>query len=277
LNRRGTADGKNKRVFKQKKGGKKKAADPFSKKDWYEVKAPAAFANRIVGKTPVNRTLAGKNANDALVGRSIWVSLADLQGDEDQSFRKVKLKVQDVQGKTALTNFWGMDLTTDKMKSLIRKWQTLIEAHVDVKTTDGYILRLFALAFTRRRPNQVKKTCYAQTSQQRRVRAKMVEIMTREASTCDLKDLVVKFIPESISKLMEKECNGIFPLTNVYIRKVKMLKAPKFDPHKLLEIHTGSAHVDDTGVQVAREGAATGEHTTSSIDAVVVQDEVVGL
>jgi len=36
-------------------------------------------------------------------------------------------------------------------------------------------------------------------------------------------------IPELIGKLIEKECNGIFPLSHVYIRKVKMLKAPKFD------------------------------------------------
>jgi len=270
------AVGKNKKVMKNKKGGKKKAADPFSRKDWYEVKAPAAFQTRIVGKTPVNRTQAGKNANDALIGRSIWVSLADLQNDEDQSFRRVKLKVQDVQGKTALTNFWGMDLTTDKLRSLLRKWQTLIEAHVDVKTTDGYILRLFALAFTRKRPNQVKKTCYAQSSQVRKIRAKMVEIMTREASTCDLKDLVVKFIPESIGKLMEKECTGIFPLTNVFVRKVKMLKAPKFDPHKLAELHSGGAAVatEDAGTAVTREGE---DQPTASIDAVVVQEAVVGM
>lgn len=59
----------------------------------------------------------------------------------------------------------GMDFTTDKLRSLVRKWQTLIEAHVDVKTTDGYLLRLFCISFTMKRPGQIKKTCYAQSSQ----------------------------------------------------------------------------------------------------------------
>lgn len=44
----------------------------------------------------------------------------------------------------------------------------------------------------------MKKTCYAQSSQIRNIRKKMVEIMIREASACDLKELVGKFIPESI-------------------------------------------------------------------------------
>ena len=47
---------------------------------------------------------------------------------------------------------------------------------------------------------QVKRTCYAQSSQIRQIRRKMVEIMTREASSCDLKELVGKFIPEAIGE-----------------------------------------------------------------------------
>lgn len=34
------------------------------------------------------------------------VSLADLQGDEDHAFKKIRLRAEDVQGKNVLTNFW---------------------------------------------------------------------------------------------------------------------------------------------------------------------------
>lgn len=63
-----------------------------------------------------------------------------------------------------------MDFTTDKLRSLVRKWQTLIEAHVDVKTTDGYTLRVFCISFTKKRQGQIKRTCYAQSAQVRTAR-----------------------------------------------------------------------------------------------------------
>ncbi|ELK25366.1 40S ribosomal protein S3a [Myotis davidii] len=128
--------------------------DPFSKKDWYDVKAPAMFNIRNIGKTLVTRTQGTKIASDGLKGRVFEVSLADLQNDE-VAFRKFKLITEDVQGKNCLTNFHGMDLTRDKMCSMVKKWQTMIEAHVDVKTTDGYLLRLFCVGFTKKRNNQI--------------------------------------------------------------------------------------------------------------------------
>jgi small subunit ribosomal protein S3Ae len=53
------------------------------------------------------------------------VSLADLQNDNDaeRSFRKFRLIAEDVQGRNVLTNFHGMDLTTDKLRSMVKKWQ----------------------------------------------------------------------------------------------------------------------------------------------------------
>lgn len=136
------------------------------------------------------------NASDSLKNRVLEVSLADLNNNEEDAFRTVRLQVQEIQGRSCLTNFYGMGFTSDKLRSLVKKWQSLIEAFVDVKTTDGYLIRLFAIAFTKRRQNQIKKTTYAQHAQIRQIRKKMFEIMKKQASSSDLKELVAKFIPE---------------------------------------------------------------------------------
>ena len=163
----------------------------------------------------MNRTTGLKNANDALKGRILEISLADLQKDEDHSFRKVKLRVDEVQGRNCLTDFHGLEFTSDKLRSLVRKWQTLIEGNVVIKTTDDYLLRVFVIAFTRRRPNQVKKTTYANGAQIKAIRKRMVDIVQRESTNCTLKELTQKIIPESIGAQIEKSAQGIYPLQNV--------------------------------------------------------------
>jgi len=65
-----------------------------------------------------------------------------------------------------------------------------------------------------------------------------------------MKELVLKFIPESIGKDIEKACVGIYPLTNVFVRKVKILKAPKFDIGKLMEVH--GDFTEEIGTKVER-------------------------
>merc|ERR1712137_683760 len=65
----------------------------------------------------------------------------------------------------------------------------------------------------------------------------MTDIMTKEASTVQLRDSVKKLIPEVIGKEIEKRAQSIFPLKDVLIRKVKIIKKPKFDITKLMELH----------------------------------------
>ncbi|KAJ2106597.1 ribosomal 40S subunit protein S1B [Coemansia sp. RSA 922] len=225
----------------------KNNVDPFSRKEWYDIRAPTVFTSRVIGKTLVNRTQGTKNSVDFLKGRVVEASLGDLNQNEELSYRKFKLRVDEVVGRNCLTSFHSMSITTDKLRSLVKKWQSLVEAHVDVKTTDGYLVRLFAIGFTKRRQNQVKKTTYAQTAQLTAIRKKMFEIMTRVASEGSIKNLVEKFIPEAIGLEIEKACQGIYPLQNVFVHKCKVVKFPRVDSQKLMESH-GS--LEDAGSKI---------------------------
>ena len=253
------------------------------------------FSVRNCGKTLVSRTQGTKIATEELKGRVLevtgqhgWlkffdarvntnlgcaateVNLADLNNDEDQAPKKIRLCIEEVQGRSCLTDFHGMNLTRDKICSLIKKWQTLIEAHVDVKTTDNYVVRMFCIAFTQRRPGQVKANCYAQSAQIRKIRRKMVEIMTQEASKVQLRELVKKLIPESIGKEIEKQAQGIFPLKDCLIRKVKILKKPKFDITKLMELHGDGG--EDVGAEMMRPEAEDAMNTLTADVAAAEED-----
>ena len=231
------AQGKNKRIFKSSKGAKKRVGDPFAKKEVYDVKAPSVFTVRNVGKTFVNKTQGTKIASESLKGRVFEANLADLQSSDELAYRKVKLIVDEVQGKHCLTSFYGLDFTRDWLCSLIRKWQTLIETHVDTETKDGIRVRLFTIGFTAKRVKQVKKTCYATTAQIKQIRKIIASLLKTEAESNDIHGLVKSIIGEDFNKKIVKQTAHIFPLQNVYVRKVKVIKRPKVDIAKLMEMY----------------------------------------
>jgi len=230
------AIGKNKKLGKKK--GAKKKTDPFLRKEWYDVKAPAPFSKRTFGKTCVTKTTGTKIASDQLKGRVVETSLADLNDKSEQmAWRKVKLCIEEVQGRSCLTNFHGLDMTRDKLSSYLKKWQTTIDVQAEVKTQDGYILRIFVVAFTNRQSGQIRKCSYAQHAQVKQIRKKIVDILTTEASSVNLVDLVQKFTLDAIPEKCKKEAQFIYPLSHVIIKKVKTLKKPKFDITKLNELY----------------------------------------
>lgn len=55
--------------------------------------------------------------------------------------------------------------------------------------------------------------------------------------TPPLPQLVHKLVPEVIGREIEKSCQGIYPLQNVFVRKVKILKGARFHPSESGEPH----------------------------------------
>lgn len=253
------AIGKNKRLTKSKKGSRKKAVDPFLKKEWYNLIAPSIFAVKDCGKTLITKTQGTKIASEGLKGRVFEMSLADLNKNEALAYRKIKLCIEDVQGYNCLLNFHGMDMTRDKLCSLIRKKQSIIEGSVDCRTTDGYIVRMFCIAFTKPQENQIKNTCYAKSAQSRAIRAKMTARMTELGTKGDLKSLVKELISAPIGDQIANAASGIFPVKDCYIRKVKVLKKPKFDVTALMEWHNSDeTPTGDVGKPVEPESGLAG-------------------
>lgn len=210
-----------------KKGTKKKPVDTFAKKEWFDLKTPQIFSNSSFGKTLVTRSSAKQNLSKLLYGRCFEANQADLNNNEDQNYKKFKLIVDEVKGKEAHTSFYGMELLTDKARGIIRKWHTLIEGNTTIKTEDGYILRVFVMAQSKRPEGYTKARCYIQTTTIKKIRKVMFEAIKEELEGCDIDTVMKKLCDEQIGKLIEERTRGLFPLQNCYTKKVMVLKKPK--------------------------------------------------
>jgi small subunit ribosomal protein S3Ae len=179
-------------------------------------------------------------ASDSLKGRVFETSLTDLKKNDpgaEKAYRKIRLVVEDVEGTSCYTNFHGMDVTRDKLCSLIRKWQTTFETFVDVKTKDDYFLRVFAICFTARMQRQLRATSYATSSKIKLIRKRMTEVIMRTVQQNTLKALIPILCDSKVEDEIKKGCARYYPLQNVLIRKVKVLKKPKFDAAKMNEFY----------------------------------------
>lgn len=166
--------------------------------------------------------------------------MADLERDNkkpENTSRKIKLVIEDVKGNSCYTNFHSMDVTRDKLCSLISKWQTTIEAFVDVKTKDDYFLRVFVICMTNRCKYQRRVTSYATSSKRKLIRRMMSELIMKMVQQNTLKSLVPLLTGIKAESDIKTACGKYYPLKHVLIRKVKILKKPKFDAAKMVELY----------------------------------------
>lgn len=242
------AIGKNKRLSKKGKGGKKRRADAFEKKQWFQLKMPKISGIKVnnYGWIPANKTAQGVDVSKRLYDRVCTIRCGDLdtkpQPDSPEGLAtttNLKLRIAKTEGSECWLDFHGMELTRDKSCSLLKKWVTLVEANVDIKTIDGFVFRIFGMALTKKQDHQCKKTAYAKTSQIKRIRQRMIEIMNTELGEKGTKEFVSRLLVDKCGDAFKKELGFIFPIKNACIRKVKLIKRPNNeDLRRIRELHT---------------------------------------
>lgn len=162
---------------------------------------PAPTEPRVL----VNIILSSEKVEDSIRGRVVTAIQSDLAPNQDAfAWRKIKLIVDETRGRDALTSFYGVDMTRDQLSAIIKKRRTLIEAVQDCSSLDGYVVRVFVIAFTRESPNQKRKTNYALASQQKEIRKRINDIVKKEVAKANATKLFDLFTSEVIEKKITK-------------------------------------------------------------------------
>jgi small subunit ribosomal protein S3Ae len=234
------AIGKNQRENKggKRAGAKKKIAEPMSRKEWFDVVAPANFKKRQFQKALCNKTIGTRTVVDNMKGRVYEANLADLESAKaDASYNKAKFQVMEVQGRNLLTQFHSMSMTTDKLRSLFKKWCTMLETVVEAKTKDGYVLRLFIVAFTVKSKGQLSKNCHTSGRLEKWARLRITRMVQKKLERLPLNKVVTLLATEILASKLEKRVNPILPIRDLKVFKAKVIRSPKYDSKALLDIH----------------------------------------
>lgn len=188
--------------------------DGWKSKEWYNIEAPA-YLNRVV----VGSTMAGDPA--LLLGRNVETTVGELTNDMTKNNTKVILRINNVVGDVATTDLMGHELTTDYVRSIVKRQTSRIDANIEVKTKDGFVIRVKPTCFTIKR---------ARSSQMMAIREMMVDIVKKRASETDFETFMQEAILGRLSAAIYRQAKFIYPLRRVEIRKTQVEAMPKAAP-----------------------------------------------
>lgn len=188
--------------------------DGWKSKEWYNIEAPAYLNRAVVGST-----MAGDPA--LLLGRNVETTVGELTNDMTKNNTKVILRISNVVGDVATTDLMGHELTTDYIRSIVKRQTSRIDANIEVKTKDGFVIRVKPTCFTIKR---------ARSSQMMAIREMMVDIVKKRASETDFETFMQEAILGRLSAAIYRQAKFIYPLRRVEIRKTQVESMPAAAP-----------------------------------------------
>jgi small subunit ribosomal protein S3Ae len=141
--------------------------------------------------------------------------MRELSGDFSKQYIKLFFQIKDVAGETANTDFVGHQVTSDYVRSMIRRGTSRIDAITPVTTQDNKKMKVHVLAITIKR---------AKSSQQKFIRETMERIVIETATERSFRDLVEDIVTGKLASTIYHETKKIYPLKRVEIVKTRVIQ-----------------------------------------------------
>lgn len=190
------------------KARRRRVRDTWKEKQWYNIMTPKEFGEAEIGTTPARDP-------NMLIKRTVESSLRELSGDFSKQYIKLYFQIKDVAGDIANTNFIGHQVTSDYVRSMIRRGTSRIDSISHVNTQDGVKMKIHVLAITIKR---------AKSSQQKFIRETMERLVAEAAAERTFRDLVEDVITGKLASHIYHEAKKIYPLKRVEIVKTRVIE-----------------------------------------------------
>lgn len=188
----------------------RRVRDKWRMKEWYSVFTPPYFGELNVADIPCEDPAK-------LVGRVVKATLYDITGDFTHQSTKLYFIIANVNDKRANTILKGYEYSADFLRSLVRRGSSRVDGIFDVKTTDGYGVRMSIVAFAH---GQVKG------SQGRALRGVMKRIVEEKVKGLAYDQLCHEMSLGKLGSDVYNEAKKIAPLRHVGVRKSKLTSMP---------------------------------------------------
>lgn len=189
---------------------RRRVRDTWKEKQWYKIMTPTEFGDAEIGTTPARDP-------DMLLKRSVESSMRELTGDFSKQYVKLYFQINNVAGDTANTKFVGHHVTTDYVRSMIRRGTSRIDTISDVTTKEGYKVNVHIIAITVKR---------AKSSQQKFIRETMDRLIQDLSDDKTFPELIEGVVSGKMASTIYHETKKIYPLKRVEIIKTKVIEEP---------------------------------------------------
>ena len=188
-----------------------KVRDKWKLKSWITVLASPSFGSMPIARIPITDL-------EKAGGRVVETTLYDILKQDPQHYSfKLFFQVHRIEGETAYTVLKGHEYSREFLRSLVRRGSSQADFIKDYRTKDGYVVRVYCVAFSQGQMN---------TSKKHDLRAIMDRVIGERAASLTYDQLAQELVLQKVASDVYNEAKKVTHLRHVGVRKSKLISLP---------------------------------------------------